>query len=94
MEFFYSRHALKVDPDNATANMRYGKLLQGHFKEDDEAIECYRRVIAADETQFQAHYQIGLVYAEKRQYNEAHQAFKACIDVNSKYGPGKSTTIK
>ena len=68
--------------------MRYGKILQSHFGEYDEAIQCYRKVIAVDETQFKAHYQIGLVYAEKKQYNEAHKAFKACIDVNSKYGPG------
>lgn len=74
--------------------MRYGKVLHGHFGEYEEAIECYRRVVAADETQYKAQHQIGLIHTEQKHYAEAQKAFKACLAINNKYGPGNSQEFK
>ena len=73
--------------------MRYGKILHSHFGEYEEAIECYRRVIAADESQYKAQYQMGLIYAEQKNYKEAHSAFKKGLHTNKNYGPGNETNI-
>ena len=84
----YSRHAIKNNPDNIIANLRYGKICQVYLKDYESAMECYQRILNVDSTHHKSYYQMGLMQYDQKKYNEAHENFKNALKANPKYAPG------
>ena len=84
-----SRLALKIEPDNILANLRYGKICQLYIKDYKTAMECYQRIIHVDPQHFKAYYQMGLIHLDEKRYKEAQENFKSALKANPDFSPGK-----
>jgi len=73
----YKRYLEKFDPDNISVKIDYGYAL---FKSDkkDEGIEVMKSVVNADPQQAIAMYNLGIMYLEKKNSQEAIRWFKQC----------------
>jgi tetratricopeptide (TPR) repeat protein len=83
----YYTYALNIEPDNQTANLRYGKICHSFLKEYDEALKCYQRIIHNDPNHFKSFYQLGLIKLDMKNPSEAQEYFKNCLKINNKFSP-------
>ncbi len=71
----YFDRALRWRPEDPAVWFVYGLYL--HRKKDlDGAIEKYRRALELQPNNLEAHYNLGLAYAERKQYSEAREQAK------------------
>ncbi len=76
-----------MDPDNAIALLRYGKICQSFLKDYDMAVECYQKIIQNEPNHFKSYHQIGLIKMEQKNFGEAQESFKQCLKINPKFAP-------
>ena len=66
------RNAIDINPDAAQTYVVYGVHLQ-RLKRIPEAIEAYKKGIALDPAEGNAHYNLGLIYLEQKQFEPANR---------------------
>ncbi len=76
--------AVERHPDNARlwlnlAAAYLGRLELSTRSRQDQAIEAYKRAIALDPVAHSAHYNIGLIYAEQKSWEQAADWFQAAL---------------
>ena len=75
----YFERALRWRPEDPAVWLVYGMYL--HRKKDiDGALQKYQRALELQPDNLEAHYNLGLVYAERGQYEEARQQAKIAYD--------------
>lgn len=79
--------ATELEPDNPhvwsnLAAAYLGKLVISSKKKQDRALSAYKRVVALDASYPNVHYNMGLIYIDRRAWNEAHDAFTRAIEHN------------
>jgi tetratricopeptide (TPR) repeat protein len=79
--------ASELAPDNPNvwtnlAAAYLGKLVTSTRARQDNALAAYRRVIELDAAYPNAHYNMGLIYVDRRDWQAAYDAFSRAIEVN------------
>jgi tetratricopeptide (TPR) repeat protein len=79
--------ATELAPDNPNvwtnlAAAYLGKLVTSTRDRQDRALRAYRRVIELDAAYPNVHYNIGLIYVDRRDWQAAHDAFSRAIETN------------
>ena len=79
--------AVELHPDNARlwlnlAAAYLGRLELSSRTRQDQAIEAYEQAIALDPVVPSAHYNIGLIYAEQKSWEQAADWFQATLRAN------------
>lgn len=79
--------ASELAPDNPAvwsnlAAAHLGKLVTSSREKQDRALAAYERVIAIDYAYPNVHYNMGLIYIDRRDWDNAHQAFSRAIETN------------
>jgi tetratricopeptide (TPR) repeat protein len=59
-----------------------GKLVTSTRARQDDALSAYRRVIEIDAAYPNAHYNMGLIYVDRRDWRAAYDAFSNAIEAN------------
>ncbi len=59
-----------------------GKLVTSTRSKQDQALAAYQRVIEIDMAYPNVHYNMGLIYVDRRDWNAAHVAFSRALEVN------------
>jgi tetratricopeptide (TPR) repeat protein len=59
-----------------------GKLVTSTRARQDRALAAYQRVIEIDGAYPNVHYNMGLIYVDRRDWDAAHAAFSRALDVN------------
>jgi Flp pilus assembly protein TadD len=59
-----------------------GKLVTSNRPKQDQALEAYRRVIELDGAYPNVHYNMGLIYVDRRDWDAAHAAFTRALEMN------------
>jgi tetratricopeptide (TPR) repeat protein len=59
-----------------------GKLVTSTRANQDLALEAYRRVIEIDMSYPNVHYNMGLIFVDRRDWDAAHAAFSRALEVN------------
>ena len=57
-----------------------GKLVTATSKKQKKALAAYQRVIALDASFPNVHYNVGLIHIDRREWDEAHDAFTRAIE--------------
>ncbi len=78
------RKILDVQPDNAAANTKLGRLFQDQGK-PDEAIACYRRFIEIKPDHAKAHFNLGTVLYDTGKLDEAIACYRRAIEIKPDY---------
>ncbi|MBN1202396.1 MAG: tetratricopeptide repeat protein [Anaerolineae bacterium] len=66
-----------------------GKLVTATRERQDRALAAYRRVIEIDPAYPNVHYNMGLIYVDRRDWDSAHAAFTRAIKTNPHDGDAK-----
>ena len=79
--------ATELAPDNPNvwtnlAAAYLGKLITSTRTRQDNALRAYRRVIEIDAAYPNAHYNMGLIFVDRRDWQAAHEAFSHALEVN------------
>ncbi len=79
--------ASQLAPDNPMvwtnlAAAHLGNLVLSGPQQQAKAIAAYQRVLALDPTTANVHYNLGLIYHDRRDYAAAHAAFQQALIVN------------
>jgi superkiller protein 3 len=79
--------ATTLDPQNPAvwsnlAAAYLGKLVTSTRDRQEQALAAYRRVIEIEPDYPNVHYNMGLIYIDRRAWDEAHQAFTRAIESN------------
>jgi tetratricopeptide (TPR) repeat protein len=79
--------ATALAPDNPSlwsnlAAAYLGKLISSNRTGQDKALDAYRRVVELDEAYPSVHYNIGLIYVDRRDWEAAFVAFTRAIETN------------
>ncbi|MEK7311065.1 MAG: tetratricopeptide repeat protein [Chloroflexota bacterium] len=53
----------------------------------DAALQEFKDAASQDRESYAAHYYLGLIYLQKKQYNNAFNSFSSAIKINSAFGP-------
>lgn len=81
----YFKKALSNDPALALAHLGLARILE---EEDlNQAIGEYKKTISLAPENFQAYYNLGLIYAQKMLSQEAEWYFKKVIELNPDFAP-------
>ena len=59
-----------------------GKLITSSGKRQESALAAYQRVIELDAAYPNVHYNMGLIYVDRRDWDAAHAAFSRAIEAN------------
>ena len=73
-----------ADPNNATAQLLLAKALLATSSRSPQAETLLRHSIALDSRNWEAHYQLGVLLAEERNYEEAASELSRSIELNPK----------
>ncbi len=76
---------LAPENPNVWANLAaayLGKLVTSTAARQERALAAYRRVIELDEAYPNVHYNMGLIYVDRREWDEAHEAFSRALHHN------------
>ena len=84
----YYNHALRLNPDNATAHHGLGGILVRQ-KEFEEALESYWTAARISPEFLEANYNLGLVHFRLDQFPEAREAMKHVIDLDPRNARAK-----
>ena len=71
------------EPQNPRAYMALAKALRAADRRNERAEGLLRRSVALDPNNWEAHYELGVLLADKRQYPEAASELKYSIRLNS-----------
>jgi tetratricopeptide (TPR) repeat protein len=79
--------ATGLAPDNPSlwsnlAAAYLGRLISSNRAGQDKALEAYQRVVELDEAYPSVHYNIGLIYVDRRDWEAAFVAFTRAIETN------------
>jgi tetratricopeptide (TPR) repeat protein len=79
--------ATQIAPDNPNvwsnlAAAYLGKLVTSTRAKQERALEAYRRVIEIDAAYPNVHYNMGLIYVDRRDWDSAYEAFTRAIKSN------------
>jgi tetratricopeptide (TPR) repeat protein len=83
----YLEKATELAPDdpNAWTNLaaaHLGKLVTSTRARQDNALAAYRRVIEIDAVYPNVHYNMGLIYVDRRDWQAAYDAFTRAVEAN------------
>ena len=83
----FLEEAVTKRPDNPRlwlnlAAARLGRLKLSTRQRQDQAIEAYERAIELDPVAPSAHYNVGLIHAERKDWEQAVQWFEAAVRAN------------
>lgn len=83
----YLERATAIEPDNPSlwANLAaayLGKLITSTRAKQDRALEAYRRALELDAAYPNAHYNMGLIYVDRKDWDAAHEAFTRALETN------------
>ncbi|MBN1564825.1 MAG: tetratricopeptide repeat protein [Anaerolineae bacterium] len=59
-----------------------GKLVTSTRAKQEQALVAYQRVIELDGAYPNVHYNMGLIYVDRREWDEAHAAFSRALEMN------------
>ena len=79
--------AAKLAPKNPNvwsnlAAAHLGKIVTSTRDKQDKALAAYEQVVAIDAAYPNVHYNMGLIYVDRRDWNAAHASFSRALDVN------------
>ena len=79
--------AVQKHPENARLWLNLAAAILGHLKlsprdRQDRAIAAYERAIELDPVAPSAHYNVGLIHAERKDWEQAIQWFEAAVRAN------------
>ncbi len=79
--------ATAIEPQNPSfwANLAaayLGKLITSTRAKQDRALEAYRRALELDAAYPNAHYNMGLIYIDRKDWDAAHEAFTRALETN------------
>lgn len=79
--------ATSIDPDSPAlwsnlAAAYLGKLVTSNRVGQDKALDAYRRVIALDAAYPNVHYNMGLIFVDRRDWDAAFVAFTRAVEIN------------
>jgi Flp pilus assembly protein TadD len=79
--------AAGLAPDNPSvwsnlAAAYLGKLVTSNQDGQDRALDAYRQVVALDAAYPNVHYNMGLIYVDRRDWNAAYEAFSRALEHN------------
>jgi tetratricopeptide (TPR) repeat protein len=63
-----------------------GRLITSTRARQDRALAAYRRVIEIDAAYPNVHYNMGLIYVDRRDWDAAHAAFTRALETNPSDG--------
>jgi tetratricopeptide (TPR) repeat protein len=83
--------ATDLAPDNPSvwsnlAAAYLGRLITSTRARQDKALAAYRRVIEIDAAYPNVHYNMGLIYVDRRDWDAAHAAFTRALETNPSDG--------
>ena len=83
----YLEEAVATHPDNARLWLNLAAAILGHLEfstrqRQDKAIAAYERAIALDPVAPSAHYNVGLIHAERKDWEQAIRWFEAAVRAN------------
>ena len=83
----FLERATKIEPENPSlwANLAaayLGNLITSSRAKQDRALAAYRRVIALDAAYPNVHYNMGLIYIDRKDWDAAHEAFTRALEAN------------
>jgi len=73
--------AIEKEPNQAIFHSNYGGLLQTMGK-TKESIRAYKKSIKIDKKCFQSYYSLGILYTDKREFDNAIESYMNAIEVN------------
>jgi tetratricopeptide (TPR) repeat protein len=82
-------NAAKANPHDALLNGRLGMVLQASDQADEWAEACYRRAHLLDPTSFRWVYYLGIVLANRGEYDEAAATLRDALRVDPEYLPAR-----
>ncbi len=83
----FLERATAIEPENPSlwANLAaayLGNLLLSSPSKQERALEAYHRVIALDAAYPNVHYNMGLIYIDRKDWDAAHAAFTRALETN------------
>jgi len=83
----FLERATEIEPENPSlwANLAaayLGKLVTSTRAKQDRALEAYRRALELDAAYPNAHYNMGLIYIDRKDWDAAHEAFTRALETN------------
>lgn len=73
--------AIEKEPNQAIFHSNYGGLLQTMGK-TKEAIRAYKKSIKIDKKCFQSYYSLGILYTDKKEFDNAVDSYISAIEIN------------
>ena len=74
--------AIEKEPNQAIFHSNYGGLLQTMGKSKD-AIRAFKKSLKIDKKCFQSYYSLGILYTDKKEYDNAIESYISALEVNN-----------
>ncbi len=91
----FMKQAVAKHPENARMWLNLAAAILGRLQvsprsRQDKAIEAYKRAIELDPVAPSAHYNVGLIYAERKDWQQAIDWFEAAVRANPQDADARS----